>query len=163
MKIEIDLKDILHDEEFGSETMAESIKRQVVDNIQKTLSKGITNKINEEVSNAIDEQIKKSLDEIRPNLIAEILDKEYVCVDRYGSRKEPTTFRNQLIKVVHEEMVYKKSNYSSDKNVFTKAVDGVLETQVLAFKKQFDEIITKEYVAETKAYAAKVLKEKLGL
>lgn len=164
MKIEIDLKDIMHDEDFGSETMAESIKRQVVANIEKKLSDGISKKIDAEVSKAIDEQIKKSLDEIRPSLISEILDAEYVSVDRWGDRtKEPTTFRKQLIKSVNENLVYQRSHNSYDRNTFTKAVDEVLSLQVQSFKKQFDEIITKEYVAETKAYAVRVLKEKLGI
>ena len=164
MKIEIDLKDILFDEEYGPETMQESIRRQVVANIESTVIKGIGKKIDTEISKAIDEQIKKSLDEIRPNLITQILDAEYVSVDRYGDRsKEPTTFRKQLIKAVNENMGYKNSQYSSDRNPFTEAVNKVLEEQSKQFKKQFDELITKEYVTETKAYAVKVLKEKLGL
>lgn len=164
MKIEIDLKDILHDEDYGSETMQESIRRQVVANIEKKVADGLSKRIDQEVSKAIDEQIKKALDEIRPNLINEIMDAEYVSVDRYGDRsKEPTTFRKQLIKAVHENMVYKKSSYSSDRNTFTQAVDDILRTQVDSFKKEFDNIIKADYVAETKAYAVKVLKEKLGL
>jgi len=164
MKIEIDLKDILQDDDYGSETMQESIRRQVVEKIESTIAKGLTKRIDEEVSKAIDEQIKKALDEIRPNLITEILDAEYISVDIYGSRsKEPTTFRKQLIRCVNESMVYKKESYSSDKNPFTRAVDAVLEEQAKQFKTQFDAIINKEYVAETKAYAVKVLKEKLGL
>lgn len=164
MKIEIDLNEILGDEFGPSETLAESIKRQVVEKLTNDLSKGISKKIDQEVSKAIDEQIKKSLDEIRPSLISEILDAEYVSVDRYGDRsKEPTTFRKQLIKAVNENMVYKKGNYHNDSNPFTKAVDAVLEQQAKEFKTQFDLIITKDYVIETKAHAVKVLKEKLGI
>lgn len=164
MKIEIDLKDILQDDDYGSETMQESIRRQVVENIQASLAKGISKKIDEEIAKAIDEQIKKSLDEIRPSLIAEILDAEYVSVDRYGDRsKEPTTFRKQLIKAVNENMVYKKGNYHNNSNPFTIAVDEVLAIQAKEFQKQFNLIIDSNYVTETKAYAVKVLKEKLGL
>lgn len=164
MKIEIDLKDILHDDDYGSETVQESIRRQVVEKIEANLSKGISKRIDEEVAKAIDEQIKKSLDEIRPSLISEILDAEYVCIDRYGDRsKQPTTFRKQLIKAVNENMVYRKTQYQSEMNQFTKAVDAVLAEQSKQFKAQFDEIINKEYVADTKAYAVKVLKEKLGI
>jgi hypothetical protein len=164
MKIEIDLKDILFDEDYGPETMQDSIKRQVVSNIEKTLVSGISKKIDLEISKAIDEQIKKSLDEIRPSLITEILDTEYVSVDRYGDRnRTPTTFRKQLIAAVNESMVYKRSIYSSEENAFTKAVNAVLAEQANQFRKHFDEIITNEYVKETKAYAVKVLKEKLGL
>ncbi len=164
MKIEIDLKDILQDDDYGSESMQESIRRQVVEKITKSFSEGISKRIDIEISKAIDEQIKKALDEIRPSLITEILDAEYVSVDRYGSRaKDPTTFRNQLIKVVNESMVYKQTSYSSEKNPFTQAVDAVLASQIGLFKKQFDEIINANYIAETKAYAVKVLKEKLGV
>lgn len=164
MKIEIDLKDILRDEDYGSETVQESIRRQVTDKLVSQFSSGISKKIDEQVSKAIDEQIKKSLDEIRPNLIEHILDAEYIEVDRWGSRTgKPTTFRTQLVKSVHENMVYKNSSYSSDRNAFTNAVNAVLSEQVSAFKKSFDEIITNDYQKETKAYAVKVLKEKLGL
>lgn len=163
MKIEIDLKDILQDDDYGSETMQESIKRQVIQNIESKVAQGISKKIDIEVSKAIDEQIKKSLDEIRPNLISEILDAEYISVDRYGDRsKEPTTFRKQLIKAVNENMVYKQTSYPSDRNPFTNAVDEILKTQVNEFKKQFDSIINANYIAETKAYAVKTLREKLG-
>lgn len=164
MKIEIDLKDILFDEDYGPETMQESIKRQVVSNIEMKMLAGIEKKIDLEVSKAIDEQIKKSLDEIRPCLIKEILETEYISIDQYGQRsKEPTTFKKQLIKAVNETMVYKKTSYSSDRNAFTNAVDEVLTQQAAQFKKHFDEIITNEYVKETKSYAVKVLKEKLGI
>lgn len=163
MKIEIDLKDILFDEEYGPETMQESIKRQVVENIQKTMAKGIQSKIDIEVAKAIDEQIKKALDEIRPSLITEILDAKYKPVDRYGNREsKETTFREQLIKVVLEEMKYEKKHYSSDRNPFTRAVDEVLESQVGHFQKQFKTIIDEHYIKQTKEYAVKVLKEKLG-
>lgn len=164
MKIEIDLKDILQDDDYGSETLQESIKRQVISNIQSKVSQGIEKKIDIEISGAIEEQIKKALEEIRPNLIMEIMDAEYVAVDRYGDRsKEPTTFRKQLIKSIHENMVYKNTQYDSERNNFTRAVNDVLTSQIKGFKTQFDEIINKEYVEQTKAYAIKVLKEKLGI
>lgn len=164
MKIEIDLKDILFDENYGPETMQESIKRQVVDKMILQLSGGISKKIDTEIAKAIDEQIRKSLDDIRPNLIEQILDTEYISVDRYGDRtKEPTTFRKQLIKTVNENMVYKRESYHGSQNAFTNAIDSILADKAKEFRKQFDEIITNEYVKETKAYAVKILKEKLGI
>lgn len=164
MKIEIDLKDILQDDDYGSETLQESIRRQVTDKLTKQISEGIGKKIDEEISKAIEEQIKKALDEIRPDLITEIMDAEYIQIDRYGSRdKIPTSFRKQLIKTVNENMVYQPNkNWDSEKNSFTKAVDSIISKQVDVFKKQFDELIDKQYIETTKAYAIKVLKEKLG-
>lgn len=164
MKIEIDLKDILHHEDYGSESVQESIRRQVVDKLTASVSQGIAKKIDEEISKAINEQIKKSLDEIRQNLIDQILDAEYIQVNQWGDRTgKSTTFRKELIRSINEEMVYKKTRSSYDRNSFTKAVDTVVEAQCETFKKEFNKLVDADYVARTKAYAVTVLKEKLGL
>jgi len=163
MKIEIDLKDILLDEDYGPESMQDSIRRQVIANIEKTVVSGIGKKIDIEIAKAIDDKIKKSLDEIMPSLINEIIDAEYFPVSNYGDRaKEPTTFRKQLIKCVTENMVYKNSGYSSDRNAFTNAVNAVLDEKIKMFQKEFNSLVDKEYVEKTKEFAAKTLKEKLG-
>lgn len=164
MKIEIDLKDILHDEDYGSETLQESIKRQVVEKLTASVSQGISKKIDTEISKAINEKIKKSLDKIKPNLINEIFDAEYIQVDRWGDRTgKPTTFRKELIRSINEEMVYKKSHSSYDRNIFTKAVDEAVAIQCETFKKEFNKLVDADYIAQTKAYAIKVLQEKLGI
>lgn len=164
VKIEVDLNDIFSDEEYGSETLQESIKRQVVAKLKQESEKKIQAKIDREVSLAIDEQIKKSIEDIRPKLLEDILNTEYYPITQYGDRsKESTTFRKQLVKVVTEGMVYSKRSGYTDQNAFSKTVDEVISTQVNIFKKEFDSIVNAEYVKQTKEYAVKILKEKMGL
>ncbi len=164
MKIEIDLNEILGDEYGATESLAESIRRQVVEKLTSDLQKGISKKIDTEVSMAITAAITKSLDEITPRLLNELMDAEYVQVDRFGSRKsEPTTFRNELIKSINEKMVYKEEHYNSSENAFTKAVKGVISARVEEFKKEFNKTVDAGYVAQTLDYAVKTLKEKLKL
>ena len=162
MKIEIDLNDFLGDE-YGAETLNESIKRQVIDNLTKTVEKGIQKQINEKVSSVIEDTLCLALAEKMPILIYDLMNATYQPVDIYGSRKPETTFRNELIKSIMEQMTYKKQ-YSGDKdNFFTKAVDQVIAEQMKIisenYKKTVDEFIGK------KAFdlAITTLKIKLGL
>jgi hypothetical protein len=162
MKIEIDLNDILGDE-YGAESLNDSIKRQVIENITKTVEAGIKKQINEEVSKAIQENLVSALDDKMPLLIDDLMNAEYQPVDNYGSRKPITNFRNELIKSIMEQMTYKKQNYSDKENFFTKAVDAVISEQmrIIAadYKKTVDEFIGKEAFN----LAIKTLKTKLGL
>src|SRR3990167_4475359 len=127
MKIEIDLNDILGDEE-KVETIQESIHRQVIENLTKVIKDGIKSKIDNAVSKVIDEQIKEAIKEQMPTLVNGLMNCEYVQVDRWGSSTGiKTTFREQLVKAVNENMVYNKdAQYNSDKNMFTKSVDTVI-------------------------------------
>jgi excinuclease UvrABC helicase subunit UvrB len=163
MKIEIDLKDILFDDDYGAETLQESIKRQVIDNITKVASAKINVKIEEGVNAAIQENITDCLKDKMPEIITDILNKEYTIVDNFGRIKETTTFKDALIKSIHENCVYKRSHYSSDNNAFTKAVDAIIEDKLKDFKKEMTNIVDKEYIEQTKAYAVNLLKDKLGL
>jgi hypothetical protein len=52
MKIEIDLNDILGDE-WGTETLADSVRRQVVEKLTQTVKEGVAKKIDHEVSRVI--------------------------------------------------------------------------------------------------------------
>lgn len=164
MKIEIDLNDILGGgDEFAPENLQESIRRQVIEKMTHEIRQGISEKIDTKISQAIDASIKESLKEITPKLINELMDTQYVQVDTWGSRKGPTTFREQVVKAINEQMVYQKAQYSSDNNAFTSAVDGVIKTNMEAFKKEFDSLVHKGFAAETMDYAVATLKKKLGI
>lgn len=164
MKIEIDLKDILQDDDYGSETLQDSIRRQVIEKIKAEVSTGISRKIDIEISTAIKDMIKESLLGITPGLINGLLDAEYVTVDRYGDRaKEPTTFRKQLVTQIHNEMVYRKANYDSEKNSFTRAVDEVVLQTVSQFKKEYNSLIYSKFTEEALSYATQKLQERLKI
>jgi 5'-deoxynucleotidase YfbR-like HD superfamily hydrolase len=163
MKIEIDLKDILGDEYGNTESIAESIYRQVVENIQETLAGGIAKKINEEVSAVIAEKVKEAADKEIPSLMAELVDQEYRIVERYGSTGRTTTMRKELLSTLTEQMQYKKSAYDSDKNYFTRNIDNIVCEQMQEFKKQFNSIVNETFTKEAFKYAMIEMQKKLGM
>jgi len=162
VKIEIDLDDILGDEN-GAETLQESIRRQVIDSVTATIKKGVGQQIDAAVSSAISTNINDFLKQQMPSLLANIMDTQYEPVGRYGEKAQPTSFRQELVKVVIENMQYKRANYESDKNVFTKTVDAVIAENVASFKTDFNKKVDAEFTAAAMQYAQEALKKKLGI
>lgn len=163
MKIEIDLNDILGDE-YGSETLQESIKRQVIENLTKKVSDGISKRIDQEVNSVINTSIASAVEERMQGIVDDILTTPYQPVDRWGSSVgAPTTFREALVKSIHENMVYKKTQYSSDANIFTKSVDAVIAEQMKIISALYKETVDQEIGKQAFALAISSLKTKLGL
>jgi hypothetical protein len=100
-----------------------------------------------------------------PALINELMEAEYTPVDRWGDqqRDKKTTFRKELVKSVHEQMVYKKTNYASERNPFTKAVDAVISENVDSFKARFNNLVTETFTKETLNHAMTELRKKFGI
>jgi len=157
MKIEIDLNEILGDE-YGTETIEESVRRQVTDWLVTDFKTKMGNVLDGEIKEKVDSLIKDELEEKFPKMIEDLWEMEYNPVTRYGqTEREPTTLKNELLKTISEQLIYKKTGYSSDKTVFTKAVDRSVELGVSSFKKEFDETVTKELRKEAFKYALKQL------
>jgi len=153
MEIKIDLNDLLG-EEFGSmENLAKSIEHQVITTLTKELAKGIKSRIDETIAEIIHSKVKDFAESKMPELFEEIIDKPYEIVDSYGSKKGITTMRNQLIKTLTEQMVYKPCSYNSEKNYFTKNIDKIVAEYTDAFKKDFNAKVNKDIVSEAFAYA----------
>ena len=159
-KIEIDLNEIFCD----GENVNESIKRQVIENLTGVIKENIGKNINNQISKLIDEQIREAIKVQMPSIVNDLINTEYVMVDKWGdSTRQKTTFRQQLIKAMHESMVYEKKNYDSDKNVFTKAVDSVINENIELFKSNFNKIVNDLFVKETLEFATNKLREKLNI
>ena len=162
MKIEIDLTEILHDDHGNpAESMAESIRRQVVETITRSAAKDVKALISERVSQTIDEALADALKERIPTIIDEVLNGTYTPIDSYGRRSEPTTFRTQIINTLQAQMVYKKASYDSDKNAFTRAVDEAVSTALKGFQKAFTEQVTAAYTRDAMAYAVEEMRKRL--
>jgi len=161
-KIEIDLEDILCDE-LGSESVQESIRRQIIESVTKSVSQGIKNRIDEAVSSTIQTELNAYLKTTLPSLFAEMMDAEYQPVSRYGAKEPPTTLRAQLLKTITENMVYRRGQYSSDRNAFTVAVDSIMEEQMKAFKADFDKSVDSTFTAAAFEHARKAIQKKLGI
>lgn len=162
MKIEIDLNDILGDE-YGAETLQESVRRQVVDGMTAAVKKGVGERINSAVSETINEEIKQYLNKEMPVLLASLMDAEFTPVSRFGEVSQPTSFRKQLIISITENMQYKKTAYHSDANAFTKAVDAVITSHLETFKADFQKRVDADFTSKALAYATEALKKKLGI
>jgi hypothetical protein len=162
MKIEIDLNAILGDE-YGAESLQDSVRRQVIDSVTATIKKGVGDKIDQAVSSTISAEISTYLTGALPTLLAEIMEAEYIPVGRYGDRQEPTSFRKQLVKTITENMTYVPKAYSSEKNAFTLAVDEVVQSHLKVFKAKFQKKVDADYTAYAMAYATEALKKKLGI
>lgn len=164
MKIEIDLNDIISDEDYGSETFSESIRRQVVSSIRTDIEKGIQKKINEEVNRIITDEVTLQVKAIAPGLLNGLIDLEYQPVNSYGGKDgEPTTLRNKFIDVLKKEFIYKKGQYSSDKNAFTAAIDETVERNIVIFKKEYNSKVDEIFTQEALNYATLKMKERLGI
>ena len=162
MEITINLGEILTDEYGNQESLAESIKCQIVEGLSKKLQRGIMDKVDSEVSKIIEEQIKTIVECQLPSFASELIDKEYTIVDKWGSNKETTTIRNKLINTITQEMVYKPTNYDRDKNYFTKNVDEILSQKMKEFKKDYDAKIDEVFTKQALEYAFNEMKKKLG-
>ncbi len=163
MKIEIDLNDILGDE-YESETLSDSIKRQVVENIEKTLKKSVIDKINHDVSVKIEEAIDVAIVQKMDAIVDNVLTAVYQPVDRWGNKNgNETTFREALVKSINENMVYKKTNYDSDKNAFTKMIDSVISEQMKIISDDYKKTVNESIGKEAFNLAITTLKSKLGI
>jgi len=162
MKFEIDLNDLLADEYGGVETLSESVRRQVVEKLTEKTSAGIQKQINDAVALVLSQELQSAVKEKMPTLLDDLLNAEYYPVDRYGQRdKQQTTFREALVKEITSQMVYKKANYDSDKNTFTRSVDSVIAENVKAMQKDFDNKIIEMFQKEAFDYAMKQMAKKL--
>jgi hypothetical protein len=162
MKIELDMNDILGDD-YGVETLQDSIRRQVIDCMTASVRKGVETEIKTAVAQTITTEIQAFIKAEMPTLMADLLVTEYTPVGRYGEKSHPTTFRAELVKSITENMVYKRATYDNDKNVFTKAVDEVIASHVREFKTAFVKQVDADFTAQVMSEAQAALKKKLGL
>ena len=164
MKIAIDLQDILHDHHGDpTETLAESIRRQVVEHITATAQGDVKRQISEAVSKVLDEELRKAVVEQMPAIVGSLMDHPYTPVGRYGDRGKETTFRAEFLKAITEQMVYKKASHDSDKNAFSKAVDATVSEHLSEFKAAFNKQVDGAFVSEAMAFATAKMRERFGL
>lgn len=164
MKIEIDLNDILHDGyDNPTESMAESIRRQVVEHITAKTRDDVKRQISEEVAAVLNAELAKAVAEQMPSIVSNLMAHPYQPVGRYGERGQETNFRKELLKSITEQMVYKKQTYDSDKNAFTRAVDQTVSAHLETFRKEFTKQVDGAFIAQAMAFATERLRERLGV
>jgi len=164
MKVEIDLNEILGDE-TGAETLNESIKRQLLESLKSEFLRTHLTVVEETIQKTIAEIIESEGKKLLPQLINDLVDKEYTVVGKWGDKDETTTFRKQLLKTLSEKMVYKERNAygSRNSNYFTETVDNIIDENLKEFKKDFNKLVDEKYKEETINYAVNKLKKSLNI
>lgn len=163
MKIEIDLNDVFRDEDGPDETLEESVRRQVVSRLTEDYRKKMFARFDTELAAIMQAQIAGVMKERMPEFIDDILNATYTPVSSYGSRGEPTTFRDEIIKSIAANMKYEPKNYQSDENVFTRAVKSVVEAKTNAIKQELVAQIDTKFKTDAITFAVQQLSERLGL
>lgn len=163
MKIEIDLNNILGDDDYGSETLQESIRRQVIENLTSKMQKGVMATVDQEVRKQIGEAIQKYIADNMGTIMEQVFNQPYKSVDRYGTSGPETTFRQEIVKALHENMKYVKKSYDSEKNVYSKLIDDYVGQQVRTFQTEYFRQIDAQFLSECHDYAIKKLRERLKL
>lgn len=164
MKIEIDLNDVFRDEEGNpNESLEEAVRRQVIDRLTEDYRKKLFAKLDGQIAQIMESQVSAVVAMKMPSLIDDILNAEYTPVDRYGSRSEKTTFRAEIIKSIAANMVYKPTQYQSEANAFTQAVQSVVEHKTNEIQKVLREEIDTKFKADAIGFAVKELSKRLGL
>jgi hypothetical protein len=162
MKFEIDLSDIFCDSEDPCD-LKDAIRQEVVRSLTKTMGERLTQTIERETRTVINEALQAAIKDRMPSIIDSIIDAPFVPVDQYGSPGKPTTFRTALANAITGQMIYKKVQYDSDKNAFTRTVDAVIDENMKIFKAEMKRQVDQQYTAAVLQEATIVLRQKLGL
>ena len=136
MQITINTADLLGDETTIRDEVIEQISNALLLNLRKTVA--------EQVTNIIQDQLVQQVKFVISDLVNLHLDTEITVTDRYGSEEESYTIRNKIASLIAGQLVYKKSNYSSERNAFTGAIDELVNRELKKFQNEFNSMVTKD-------------------
>lgn len=159
MKIEIDLKEILSDEYGSSENLAQSIVRQVSDEMVSSFRKDIKAQFDIEINKVVKSEINEAI----KNFIENGLDEEYQVVDNYGTPKEKTTLKKQIQEAVMKASTYKHATYSSERNPFTEKVNEIVKDLAVEATEEIRKTIDGNFKKKVLDDAIKTIRETLKL
>jgi hypothetical protein len=161
MKIEVNLSGIFNDEDGNevNDTIKDEIISTVTDKIYRGVEKQIEKTVNDILNKGITERLHAHLDLIIPQL----MDFEFTEVTSWGEKKGTYTVKNKLLNTLDKITEYKQTSYSSDRNIFTTAVDGCVNEKLAQFKKSYDNLVNEKFVNEVFKYAQTKLQETLGV
>ena len=136
MQIIIDTAEMLGDETTIRDEVINEVSNALLRNMQKTITV--------QVADVIEKQLAEAVNVVMTNLVNLHLDSEITVTDRYGNKEESYTIRNKIASLIAGQLEYKKSNYSSDRNAFTGAVDELINRELKKFQTEFNSMVTKD-------------------
>lgn len=164
MKIEIDLDTIFRTEDGEpNESLEEAVRREVLDRLSGDLRKRLFARLDETLATIMSAQVSEVVKEKMPSLIEDILNVSYTPVARYGDRGTPTTFRNEIVKSIGEQMKYEPKSYGRDENPFTQAVRSIVDAKTDAIKDEITKRVDVQFKEDAIKFAVARLSERLGL
>jgi len=157
MEINVKLEEIFVSEGQNIyEVIREDIVRSCVDQIMDYQFKESFSKT---IGNLVRERSIKKIDE----LIESLLDYEFTPTNDYGQTQNTTTLRNRIIEAFSKNCIYKKSEWHSDENAFTKMTNKLLEKAISEFSDQFSKEISYEFKSKCVDVAVQKLKKSFEL
>lgn len=163
INIEIDLEDILYEQSkydgncYPIENLKESMQRQLKDGIVSEIKsqylQGFKEQMQKELLQEIKEECMVEAKLLIPTLLKDILTKKYQKIDRYGSKSEETSFMDEFVKEIKSQMQYCRKSYDSDKNMFTRIIDGFTNELLKEFKSDFDDKMKTNILQNAYKYA----------
>lgn len=162
MKIDIDLSEIFVDGDEGGD-VNQSIKDIIIDTVCSKIYARINKEITDKVSAILEKGITEKLNAYLSNLIPMLMEYEFQETAMYGASKEKTTVKNRILKTLETQCIFKEGRYDSENNAFTKAMRGIIENQMKAYKPEFDKQLNALFIKEAMDYAVTAVKKKLGI
>jgi hypothetical protein len=164
--IQIDLKDIMADEYGDDESLAQSIHRQVVDQIAARLAATARKSVDDEISKAVREALRAAMADQIPALVKGVLEDGYRPVDRLGNPGEPLVLRDEIIKIAQDELTYRAPDHyngGQKQNLLTTAVLKIAGEQLREFQQTFTTQVTAKFMDDAMTYARAEMAKRLGV
>ena len=155
MKIEINTADILGDEA--------TIRDEVIEQIADALKTEMRRNAETIIRDTLEKSLKETVHDQVHKLVTMHLDTEFTEKNTYGRVGETTTVRNKIADILKAQCVFKKTNYSSDRNAFSSAIMDAVSDEVKKFRKEFNSLVNKQTIQTCLDDATEKLKKAVGI
>lgn len=163
MEIKINLDELVGSDEEGSGSIKEFILEEIRRKASSAVEKLLVGEIKSAIVTVCQEQIKILVAGHLEGMVHDTLHNPFCPKDSMGRLLPETTVRDEIIKLVQAQMVYKKTSYDSDKNAFTLQHERIVAAEFAKFKESFSKLVNETFTAQAMQHAAQTLKAKLGL
>lgn len=163
MKIDLNLSDIYQDEDgykmklefvdLVATCIANDMKKEVRDQIEKEVNKKITDLIVENVENKMSE------------VLSQFLDYEYTEVTSWGQQKGKWTVRSKIADCIKESVGFERKDYwsSNKESPFTKLLLKAIDENIKPLTEELRKTVDSEFKKACILEASNKLKEQFGL
>ena len=140
-----------------------TIRDEVIEQVSSALIKSFRGQVANAVSDILDKHVTETAKHVLEEITTAHLDTVITPTNIYGKQEEPYTLRNKLADIIAAQCVYKRANYDSDKNTFSKAVDAVVEAEMKKFRGEFNSLINRTLIQGCMEEAQAKLKAACGI